>query len=224
MSHRAVNRGALVLALLVGLLGIGSVPAAQADTTTARALLFKIAVSAEGGSTTYDRTYFRHWIDSNGDCQNTRAEVLIAESRVTPTYTSSSRCTVAAGRWYSYYDGSTWTNPSDVDIDHVVALKEAWESGARSWSSTTRTRFANDLSYGRSLVAVTDNVNASKGDRDPAQWLPPRSSVHCRYATTWVLIKYRWRLSIDSTEKSRLSSLLSGACGASTVTIPARAI
>ncbi len=138
--------------------------------------------------------------------------------------TSSSRCTVASGRWYSHYDGLTRTNPSDVDIDHVVALKEAWESGARSWTATNRTRFANDLAYGRSLVAVTDNVNASKGDRDPAQWLPPRSSVHCRYATTWVLIKYRWRLSIDSTERFRLSSLLSGDCGASTVTLPARAL
>ncbi len=219
-----IRRTALVVSLLVGLLSVGTTPAAQADTTTARALLFKMTVAAEGGSTTYDRSYFRHWIDSNGDCQNTRAEVLIDESRITPTYTSSSRCTVASGRWYSYYDGLTWTNPSDVDIDHVVALKEARESGARRWSSGNRTRFANDLSYGRSLVAVTDNVNSSKGDRDPAQWLPPRSSVHCRYATTWVLVKYRWRLSIDSAERSRLSSLLSGDCGANTVTIPTRGL
>ncbi len=222
MSHRAVNRGALVLALLVGLLGIGSVPAAQADTTTARALLFKIAVSAEGGSTTYDRTYFRHWIDADGDGCDTREEVLIAESRVT-VYPGDG-CRITRGKWYSYYDGLTWTYASDVDIDHVVALKEAWESGARYWGSTTRKRFANDLGYGRSLMAVTDNVNASKGDRDPAQWLPPRSSVHCKYAVNWVLIKYRWRLSIDSAERSKLSSLLSGDCGASTVTIPARAI
>ncbi len=222
MSHRAVNRGALVLALLVGLLGIGSVPAAQADTTTARALLFKIAVSAEGGSTTYDRAYFRHWIDADGDSCDTREEVLIAESRVT-VYPGDG-CRITRGKWYSYYDGLTWTYASDVDIDHVVALKEAWESGARYWGSTNRKRFANDLGYGRSLMAVTDNVNASKGDRDPAQWLPPRSSVHCKYAVNWVLIKYRWRLSIDSTERSKLSSLLSGECGASTVTIPARAI
>ncbi len=222
MSHRAVNRGALVLALLVGLLGIGSVPAAQADTTTARALLFKIAISAEGGSTTYDRTYFRHWIDADGDGCDTREEVLIAESRVT-VYPGDG-CRITRGKWYSYYDGLTWTYASDVDIDHVVALKEAWESGARYWGSTNRKRFANDLGYGRSLMAVTDNVNASKGDRDPAQWLPPRSSVHCKYAVNWVLIKYRWRLSIDSAERSKLSSLLSGDCGASTVTIPARAI
>ncbi len=218
-----LRRGALVLSLLVGLVGLGSSPVAQADTTTARALLFQLAGAAEGGSTTYDRTYFRHWIDADGDCQDARAEVLIAESRVTPTYTSSSRCTVATGAWYSSYDGVTWTHASDVDIDHVVALKEAWESGARSWTSTDRTRYANDLGYSRTLLAVTDNVNASKSDRDPAQWLPPRSSAHCTYAVNWVLIKYRWRLSVDSAEKSRLSSLLSGDCGARTVTVPARA-
>ncbi len=218
-----IRRFALVLTLLAGLLGAGAVPAANADTTTARALLFKLVVAAEGGSTTYDRSYFRHWTDANGDCQNTRAEVLITESRITPTYTSTSRCTVATGQWYSYYDGATWTHASDVDVDHVVALKEAWESGARSWGSTNRTRFANDLDYGPSLLAVTDNVNASKGERDPAEWLPPRSSVHCKYAINWVLIKYRWRLTVDNTERSRLSSLLSDDCGARTVTIPARA-
>jgi len=99
--------------------------------------------------------------------------VLIAESRVTPTYTSS-HCTVAKGKWYSYYDGATWTNPADVDIDHLVALAEAWGSGARLWSVTNRTRYANDLGFAASLVAVTDNVNMSKSAKDPAEWLPPR--------------------------------------------------
>ncbi len=179
---------------------------------------------SEDGSTTYDRSYFRHWTDANGDCQNTRAEVLLAETRDTPTFTSSSSCTVATGRWYSYYDGLTWTAASDVDVDHVVALKEAWESGARRWSTTDRTRYANDLGYSRTLLAVTDNVNQSKADRDPAEWLPPRTAAHCTYAVNWVLIKYRWRLTLDSTERNRLFTLLSGDCGARAVTLPARAL
>jgi len=91
--------------------------------------------------------------------------VLIAESRVTLSYSTSRHCTVTKGRWYSDCDGATWTDPADVDIDHMVPLKEAWESGARLWSSTNRTRYANDLGLSEALVAVTDNVNQSRATR-----------------------------------------------------------
>ena len=212
---------ALPLLLLTALLGVGA-PPAHAETTAAAALLQRVPSSPESGSATYDRALFRHWTDADGDCQNTRAEVLLAETRTAAT-TSASGCTVAAGSWYSPYDGRTWTRAADVDVDHVVALKEAWESGARSWTSTDRTRFANDLSYGRTLLAVTDEVNAAKADRDPAQWLPPRAAARCTYAVNWVLIKYRWRLAVDATERAALSSLLSSTCGARTVVVPARA-
>ena len=63
----------------------------------------------------------------------------------------------------------------------------------------------------------------AKGDSDPAQWLPPLASARCAYATHWVAIKYRWRLSIDPTEKTKLASILSGTCGAKTLAIPPRA-
>lgn len=201
MTRRAWS-AALATALLTTFASLVGVQPASADTTTARSLLYKVA--AEGGSSTYDRSYFKHWIDTNGDCQGTRAEVLIAESKVTPTYTTSNHCAVAKGKWYSYYDGTTWTNPSDVDIDHLVALKEAWESGARSWSSSNRTRYANDLGFWPSLVAVTDNVNQSKSDRDPAEWLPPRTAARCTYAIQWVQVKYRWRLTINTAERHRV--------------------
>ena len=215
------RRPLLLVAVLVGL--VGALPApATAETSTARALLSRLPVAAESGTTTYERTAFRHWSDADRDCRSTRAEVLAAESRVAVAYTSSSGCTVATGRWYSYYDGLTWSAAGDVDVDHVVALKEAWESGARGWTAERRERYANDLAYGRSLIAVTDDVNASKGDRDPAQWLPPRSAAHCRYATTWALVKYRWRLSVDAAERDRLASLLAGDCGAAVVTVPSR--
>jgi Protein of unknown function (DUF1524) len=202
---------------------VSAVPV-EAATTTARNLAVAVVVSAEGGSTTYNRDYFKHWIDANSDCQNTRTQVLIAESKVTPTFTSSSRCSLARGRWYSWYDGVYWTYPADVDIDHVVALKEAWESGARSWSATDRRRFANDLGHPWTLDAVTDNVNASKGDDEPAEWLPPRAQARCGYAIHWVAVKYRWRLSINWAERTALLDILSGTCGQRTVTIPARAI
>ena len=214
----------LAAVMVVGLMPVLAAEPASATTITARSMLFKLALRAESGSTTYSRTYFKHWVDANADCQNARAEVLIAESKVAPAYTSSRRCTVAKGKWYSYYDGATWTSPADVDIDHMVALKEAWESGARLWSVTNRTRYANDLGFAASLVAVTDNVNQSKSDKDPAAWLPPRTAARCTYAIQWVQVKYRWRLSIDSAERTRLSSLLSGSCGSRITTVPARAI
>ncbi len=195
---------------------------AQAATTTAARLLGMVPVKAETYSSTYDRALFSHWSDDNRDCQNTRAEVLIAESRVTPRYTDSRKCTVLSGKWVSAYDGVTWTLASDVDIEHRVALKEAWESGARHWTATDRQRFANDLTFGASLEAITDNVNSSKGDRDPAQWLPPLASNRCDYAIKWVQVKYRWRLTIDTAERSALSGILIGSCGSRSVTIPAR--
>ncbi len=208
---------ALFLSVLISL----AAPA-QAATSTARGLLGKVTVAAESWSTTYDRARFTHWSDDNRDCQDTRAEVLIAESRVTPRYTTTRRCAVLSGRWISPYDGATWTLASDVDIDHRVALKEAWESGARSWTAADRQRFANDLGFGATLEAVTDNVNSSKGDRDPAQWLPPLASNRCDYAIKWVQVKYRWRMTMDTAERNKLSSILSGSCGAKVVTIPAR--
>jgi hypothetical protein len=194
---------------------------ASAATITARTLLARVTVQAESGGSSYDRDLFKHWIDANKDCQATRAEVLISESRATPTY-SYSRCSVVKGRWYSYYDGATWTDPLDVDVDHLVALKEAWDSGARSWSAAERSAFANDIAFWASLVAITDNVNSAKGARDPAEWLPPRVGARCTYAIQWVQVKYRWRLSVNATERDRLRSLLSGSCGSRTVVLPAR--
>jgi hypothetical protein len=147
----------------------------------------------------YDRAKFRHWVDANGDGQDTRAEVLIQESKVA---VSLSGGTVRTGKWRSYYDGQTWRQASDVDIDHLVPLKEAWDSGAKRWNADTRKRFANDLRDRRSLVAVTDNVNQAKGADDPAQWMPVRGK--CRYTKEWVAVKSRWDLSVNRAEKRTL--------------------
>ena len=85
-----------------------------------------------------------------------------------------------------------------------VVLAEAWRSDAKSqkWSAGRRQTYASDLGYAWTLQAVTDNVNAAKGDRDPAEWLPPKASARCAYAIRWTAIKYRWRLTMDRTEKA----------------------
>ena len=176
-----------------------ALPTARISMTTA---LDRLKVQAEHTSG-YARSKFGGWIDADGDGFDTRAEVLITESTVNVTI---SYRTVRTGKWLSLYDNVTWTNASDVDIDHVVALSEAWKSGAHAWSSTRRLAFANDIGVSWALRAVTDNVNMSKSDRDPSSWIPLYRAAVCTYLVGWVGVKLRWRLSVDSAEKSSITS------------------
>lgn len=163
---------------------------------------------AENNTSTYDRDLFRHWVDADGDGCDTRAEVLIAESSTSTGRTGT--CTITSGSWLSRYDGVRFTTASSLDIDHMVPLKEAWISGASSWSSSRRQDFANDLGDGRSLIAVSASTNRSKSDQDPDSWLPPSTSYRCTYVSDWIAVKYRWGLSVDSAEKSALQDVLAG--------------
>jgi hypothetical protein len=151
----------------------------------------------------YKRSLFKHWIDANKNGKDTRAEVLIAESLVSVRFSSTGK-TVSTGKWLSLYDGETWTRASDVDVDHVVALAEAWRSGAWKWSSSRRQSYANDLGVAWTLRAVTDNVNQSKSDDDPTYWLPPLESATCVYLTEWVAVKIRWKLTVDAEERQSI--------------------
>ncbi|RYU11018.1 HNH endonuclease family protein [Nocardioides iriomotensis] len=193
-------------------------PAPAAEAAESYSAPFLTAISdlpvASEVRTGYDRTLFNHWIDADGDGCSTRNEVLIAEAD--DPVTVSSGCSLSGGRWFSYYDRVSWTNTSDVDIDHMVPLAEAWDSGARSWTSAQRQSYANDLGDYRSLVGVTDNVNQAKGDQDPAEWMPQYDT--CRYLREFVAVKIRWRLTVDSAEKSAIQSLASG-CTNSTITV-----
>nr|CEG05549.1 unnamed protein product [Fusarium clavum] len=96
---------------------------------------------------------------------------------------------------------------SDIDIDHMVPLKNAWISGAASWTTTKRTQFANDVTRPQ-LWAVTDSVNQSKSDKSPDAWKPPLTSFYCTYAKSWVQVKSYWKLTITSAEKTALGSML----------------
>lgn len=212
--RRHTLSAAVIVALIVGLLS--TVPA-EATTVSAKALLGEITDAPES-SQAYSRTAFKHWTDDDRDGCDTREEVLLAESVVRAAL--GANCRITRGRWVSWYDGRTWTQSSDVDIDHMVSLKEAWDSGAARWTAADRSRFANDLAFASSLVAVTDNVNQSKSDRDPAEWLPAKQ--RCRYATDWLRVKYRWHLTMDARERRSLSSILIGACGSKQVKLPMR--
>jgi hypothetical protein len=214
--YKSVSYAAAVLVATLGI-GILAVRPASAATISQplRTMIANLPVATEV-RTGYSRDLFPHWIDADGDGCNTRYEVLIAEAVTAPTVGSG--CALSGGRWYSYYDGLFWTAPSDLDIDHFVPLAEAWDSGARNWTTAQRQAFANDLGDARSLAAVTDNVNQAKGDKDPAEWMPPLSSVHCRYIGEWAAVKTRWGLTVDSSEKSALTSF-ANSCSNVTITV-----
>ena len=186
-------------------------PVASGSTA---ALLASIAVENEYTSG-YLRELFPHWKDLDGDGCDTREEVLIRDSQ-TKAQVDPFGCVVVAGDWLSPYDGARWSDKGNVDIDHVVALKEAWDSGAWAWTTSQRTLYANDLSDPRTLLAVTDSVNQSKSDKDPSNWLPPLTSYHCTYISDWVAVKARWKLSMDQSEYGRVKKLVDS-CGGSSV-------
>jgi uncharacterized protein DUF1524 len=209
-----LRRTLLALSFAAGLLVVAP-PAAHAASYSAPLMtaISDLVVASEN-RTGYSRDLFPHWIDADGDGCSTRNEVLIAEAD--DPVSVGSGCSLSGGRWFSYYDRLSWTNPSDVDIDHMVPLAEAWDSGARTWTTSVRQSYANDLGDSRSLVGVTDNVNQEKGDQDPREWMPTYDK--CRYLREWVAVKHRWRLTVDSGEKSALSSLAAG-CTNTTITV-----
>lgn len=202
---------ALPAALSAALLGATAAPASATppgipSAATAASRLAALAVAAESHGSTYDRDLFPHWITISGTC-NTRETVL---KRDGANVTTDSACAAKSGTWYSPYDGATWTQASDLDIDHMVPLAEAWASGAWSWTTSRRQSFANDLA-GPQLWAVTDNVNQAKSDKDPAEWKPSVAAFRCTYARAWIQVKWSWGLTVDSSEKSALNTML-GAC------------
>ena len=174
------------------------------SAATARTYLASLTVATES-RTGYNRDLFPTWITISGTC-NTREYIL---KRDGSNVVTNSACTATSGSWYSPYDGATWTAASDLDIDHLVPLAEAWDSGASAWTTARRQSFANDVTRPQ-LIAVTDNVNQSKSDQDPAEWMPSVTSYRCTYVRAWVQVKYYYNLKVDSAEKTKLSSVLAG--------------
>ncbi len=208
--HRSVR--ATVTALpLTGVLALGLASPAGAeppgipDTATAKTMLGELTVAPDGPMDGYDRDKFPHWSSVEGSC-NTREMVLRRDGENVQT---GPDCYPSSGTWKSPYDGGTWTQPSDVDIDHVVALAAAWRTGAAKWTQEQRQAFANDL-QGPQLIAVTDDVNQAKGDKPPDQWMPPDANYHCRYASMWVGSKHKYKLTVNEAEKAKLDSVLAG--------------
>ncbi|WP_299439499.1 HNH endonuclease family protein [uncultured Rhodospira sp.] len=148
----------------------------------------------------YSRGLYDHWVDADGDCQDTRHEVLIRDSTARVRLTADG-CRVVGGRWIDPYSGRVITDPSALDVDHLVPLAEAHRSGADRWSADRRRAFANDLSSPLTLLPVGASANRSKADGDPLAWMPGDPTRWCAYTRAWMAVKTRWGLDRDLLER-----------------------
>ena|SRR6478609_2804583 len=149
----------------------------------------------------YRGSDWRHWIDADHDCQDTRQEVLIAESEVAVEFADARHCKVKRGRWTCPYTGRTVTDPVELDIDHMVPLENAFRSGGWRWSAQRKRDYANDLAEREHLVAVLAAANRQKGSRGSDAWLPTRRASLCEYVAAWETIKHRWHLNMPDAER-----------------------
>jgi hypothetical protein len=211
-SVRTALVATMAATLLIGTAGCeivleeeGAQSPTPARTGTAEAQLAELTVAKERPMTGYSRKRFPHWRSAGKNC-DVRDTVLERDG----SDIKVSGCNVIGGTWVSVYDDRTLSDPSEVDIDHMVPLANAWRSGADAWDDTKRGDFANDLDRPQ-LFAVSASSNRAKGDQNPAQWKPPSRNYWCQYAQDWIAVKHYWELTITAEEKTALTDML-GSC------------
>ncbi|RKT88284.1 Protein of unknown function [Saccharopolyspora antimicrobica] len=201
----------IVAAVLLGLMWVvfesGLLDDARGSQPTGAAAdqLEQLQVAPSGTMDGYSRERFKHWTsqpEAGKNC-NTREAVLARDGQNVKTNNS---CESVSGTWVSEYTGQQLTDASDIDIDHMVPLANAWRSGAKSWDDARREQFANDMDLPQ-LVAVDASSNRSKGDQDPSQW-KPEQAAWCDYATKWIEVKRGYDLTVTQEEKSALREML----------------
>ncbi len=195
-------------------------PSDVGTDTDALALAISVAPIPQG-LPAYNRSDWRHWIDADHDCQDARQEALIAESRAPVRYARPDRCRVSSGDWFGQYTGERFTDPGDLDIDHMVPLANAHRSGGWQWSKDRKRDYANDLSYPNHLIAVQSSANRRKGSKGPEDWKPPRREYWCQYATDWAAVKQAWGLTATQREAAALQEMLTTCEQPATLTIVA---
>jgi hypothetical protein len=175
-------------------------PATAVPASELAASIDRLPLAAETDQESYDRSMFSPWFDADDNGCDTRCEVLAAERH-------AGLPGLPGGGWLSEYEGYSTPDESELDIDHLVPLAEAWRSGASRWDPARRAAFANDLDAPQTLIAVTAATNRSKSDSDPSDWQPPNTSYWCTYASDWVAVKLRWGLTADPGEVRALTNM-----------------
>jgi hypothetical protein len=157
----------------------------------------------------YDRkSQYGTWVrdPKENNCYNTRARVLIRSSE-TPVSFNASGCTVVSGQWHDPYSNREYTQASDIQIDHVVPLKNSYVSGAWKWDSQKRCLYGNFMSNEFHLLAVNGPDNMRKGEKTPEKFMPPNEAFACDYLAIWLKIKLIWNLAMTPGEAQAISEL-----------------
>jgi len=197
--------------LLVLGVAIGQAPL-EASTKTAVAVLETLAVKGRAPKTGYERSQFGPtWSDVDRNGCDTRNDILYRDLTSKTFKSGTQNCVVLTGVLIDPYSGEKISfvrgvsSSMDVQIDHVVALSNAWQTGAFKLSYDMRLAFANDP---MNLLAVKGRLNSQKGDGDAATWLPPRKDIRCAYVAQQIVVKAKYKLWVTPSEKAAMFALL----------------
>ncbi|WII70861.1 HNH endonuclease family protein [Bdellovibrio sp. 22V] len=156
------------------------------------------------------KLHFGRWINDPTDdtCMNTRAKVLVRDSEEEITYRGDRQCVVETGRWLDPYSNKEFTSSREIQIDHMVPLKNAYVSGAWKWDYKTRCLYANYMGYRNHLIPASVRENTSKGDRAPDRYLPTELSYRCQYVKDWLTVKLIWGLTMNPDEAQAIHEVV----------------
>jgi len=171
-------------------------------------VLISLASMGHTPKVKYDRKLYRHWIDADADCQDARVEVLIRDAKAGTIQLTADGCRVASGEWFDPYTGQTITDPTKLDVDHMVPLKAAHDAGGWRWTPDRKREYANNLRYRLHLVAVSASANRQKGDKSPDRWRPENRDYWCAYAQAWATVKFVEALTGTAAERTALKEML----------------
>lgn len=158
------------------------------------------------------RQHFGSWVNDNPteNCYDTRNEVLIrdASDPSSVAVNEKNKCQVVKGSWPDPYTGQEYKLASAIQVDHVVPLRNAFNSGAHQWQPPRRCHYANYMGNEFHLRAVNGHENMSKGDKGPEGYMPPNAAFACQYLKEWMKIKAIWGLKVTEDEATSIVQLI----------------
>ena len=203
-------RRIVLITLLLCLLPPSNTQASPIDALTA---LNNLEVKGRAPKTGYARSQFPHWSDPDRNGCDARHDTLKRDLTNITYKVGTRECKVIAGQLLDPFSGKVITFSTTkviIDIDHVVALSNAWQTGAAYFDKNKRSQIANDP---LNLLAVDSKLNRQKGDGDAATWLPPSKAFRCEYVARQVAVKAKYGLWVTQPEKVAIDKILSTCVG-----------